>query len=148
MGLNSCIRRVGRTHTTLTAAAEQEDLTWGSVLFRVSCTRRSFVSGKEPYRARLPPLDRFRRFSSEREVGESSRVAWMFAFCAQYEYYSSSRSITECIAAVCVFFTLNRSFYPSTSITSVRADSLVLEEIQVMWSQSYATEILHSPRMQ
>ena len=44
---------------------------------------------------------------------------------------------------VCVFFTLNRSFYPSTSsTTSVRADSPILEEIQVMWSQSYATEIL------
>ena len=39
---------------------------------------------------------------------------------------------------VCVFFT----FYPSTSsTTSVRADSSILEEIQVMWSQSYATEI-------
>ena len=43
---------------------------------------------------------------------------------------------------VCVFFTLNRSFYPSaSSTTSVRADSSILEEIQVMWSQGYATEI-------
>ena len=40
---------------------------------------------------------------------------------------------------------LNRSFYMSTSsTTSVRADSsaLLIEEIQVLWSQSYATEIL------
>ena len=47
---------------------------------------------------------------------------------------------------MCVFFTLNRSFYPSTSsTTSVRADSsilLLIEEIQVLWSQSYAIEIL------
>ena len=44
---------------------------------------------------------------------------------------------------VCVFFTLNRSFYPSTySTTSGRADSSILEEIQVLWSQSYAVEIL------
>ena len=45
----------------------------------------------------------------------------------------------------CVFFTLNRSLYPSTSCTtSVRADSIILliEEMQVPWSQSYATEIL------
>ena len=43
---------------------------------------------------------------------------------------------------VCVFgfFTLNRSFYPSTSsTTSVRADSSILsiEKIRVMWSQSH-----------
>ena len=45
---------------------------------------------------------------------------------------------------VCVFFILNHSFYPSTSsTTSVHADSSILEEIQVLlWSQSYATEIL------
>ncbi len=42
-----------------------------------------------------------------------------------------------------MFFTLNRSFYPSTfSTTSVRAGSSILEEIQVLWAQSYATEIL------
>ena len=44
---------------------------------------------------------------------------------------------------VCVFFTLNRYFYPSTSsATSVRADSSILEEIHVLSSQSHATEIL------
>ena len=44
---------------------------------------------------------------------------------------------------VCVFFTLNRYFYPSTSsTTSIRTDSSILEEIHIMWSQSYATEIL------
>ena len=47
---------------------------------------------------------------------------------------------------VCVLFTLNRSFCPSTSCTtSVRAESSILEEIQVMWSQSYATEIRLCP---
>ena len=47
------------------------------------------------------------------------------------------------VPGMCVFFTLTRSFYPSTtSTTSVRADSSILEEIQVLWSQSYATEIL------
>ena len=36
---------------------------------------------------------------------------------------------------VCVFLTLNRSFYPSTSsTTSVRPDSSILEEIQALWS--------------
>ena len=52
---------------------------------------------------------------------------------------------------VCVFFTLNTSFYPSTSrTTSVRADCSILEETQVPWSQSYVTEILrcHVPGMQ
>ena len=35
--------------------------------------------------------------------------------------------------------------YASTSsTTSVRADSSILEEIQVLWSQSYATEIVHT----
>ena len=46
----------------------------------------------------------------------------------------------------CVFFTLNRSLYPSTSsTTSVRALSTILErlEIQALWSQNYATEIPH-----
>ena len=50
---------------------------------------------------------------------------------------------------VCVFFTLNRPFCPSTSgTTSVRADSSILEEIRVMLSQSYATvaEISTLPR--
>ena len=47
---------------------------------------------------------------------------------------------------VCVF-TLSRSFYPSTASTaSVRADSPILEEIQVMWSQSYATRDAMLPR--
>ena len=57
--------------------------------------------------------------------------------------------ITSKIMTLCVFsFTSNRYFYPSISsaTTSVRADSsilLLMEEIQViMWSQSYATEIL------
>ena len=46
-------------------------------------------------------------------------------------------------APVCVFLTLNSSFYPSTSCTtSVRAGCPILEETQVMWSQCYATEIL------
>ena len=40
------------------------------------------------------------------------------------------------------FFTSNRPFYPSTSsTTSVRADYSILEDIQVMWSHSYATEM-------
>ena len=44
---------------------------------------------------------------------------------------------------VCSLFTFNRSFYPSTSSTTIdRYDSSILEEIQVLWSQSYATEIL------
>ena len=45
---------------------------------------------------------------------------------------------------VCVLFTFNRSFYPSTfCTTSARAALSILEaEIQVMLSQSYATEIL------
>ena len=46
-----------------------------------------------------------------------------------------------CVCVRGVFFTLNRSFYPSTSSTTiVRADSSILEER----SQSYATEILLS----
>ena len=44
---------------------------------------------------------------------------------------------------MCVLFTLNRSFYPSTSsTTSARANASILEEMQVMWSQSYAKSIL------
>ena len=39
---------------------------------------------------------------------------------------------------------LNRSFHPSSRTAGVRADSSILEEIQVMWSQSYATEIIPS----
>ena len=40
-----------------------------------------------------------------------------------------------------MFFTSNRSSYPSTSsTTSVRADCSFLEEIQVLWSQSYVTD--------
>ena len=51
--------------------------------------------------------------------------------------------LSHCCCWVCVFFTSNRSFYPSaSSTTNVRADSSILEEIQGMWSQSYATEIL------
>ena len=51
---------------------------------------------------------------------------------------------TGCVPGdVCVFFKFNRSFYPSTSsTTSLRADSSILEDIKVLWSQSYATEIL------
>ena len=42
---------------------------------------------------------------------------------------------------VCVLH-ITRSFYPSTSsTTSIRADFSILEEIQVLWSQSYATEV-------
>ena len=53
----------------------------------------------------------------------------------------TKRALTA--SAVCVFFTLNRSFYPSTSsTTSVGADSSIVEEIQVLWPQSYAPEIL------
>ena len=54
------------------------------------------------------------------------------------------------VVALRVFFPLNRSFYPSTSSTiSVRADSsillyILLEDIQVLLSQSYATEILRA----
>ena len=47
--------------------------------------------------------------------------------------------------SVCVLHNepLYEYFYPSTSsTTSARADSSILEEIQVLWSQSYATEIL------
>ena len=80
-----------------------------------------------------------------------------YIYSSQYVFWAISRYIghyTPEIASwrrpmfglrsiVCMFFTLNRSFYPSTSSTiSVRADSSILEEIQVMWSQSYATEIL------
>ena len=39
------------------------------------------------------------------------------------------------VLKVCVFFTSNLSFYESTSsTTSVRVDSTILEEIHVMWS--------------
>ena len=45
-------------------------------------------------------------------------------------------------SSVCVFFTLNRSLYPSTSSTTrVRADSPILQEIQVLRSRTYATGI-------
>ena len=44
------------------------------------------------------------------------------------------------LVRTCVFFASNRYFYPSTSrTTSVRADSAILEEIQVRWSLNYAT---------
>ena len=51
---------------------------------------------------------------------------------------------------VCVFFTINRSFSPSTSsTTSVRADSSILEDIQViMWSQKLRHRGTTLPRMQ
>ena len=58
------------------------------------------------------------------------------------------------IQHVCVFSTVNRSSYPSTSsATSVGADSSILsfimEDIQVLWAQSYTTEIRsHVPGMQ
>ena len=52
-------------------------------------------------------------------------------------------------AAVCVFFTLNRDFYPSTySTTSVRADSSILEEIQALWSTKLRHRVTKFPRMQ
>ena len=60
------------------------------------------------------------------------------------QHHTTSQAI--CVSAntfhltprLCVrlFFALNRSFYPSiSSTTSVRADSSIQEEIQVMWSQ-------------
>ena len=68
-------------------------------------------------------------------LGRNSRW-WTFVADVNYVRWGM-------VDGVCVFFTLNRSFYPSTSsTTSVRADSSILEEIQVLWSQSYATEIL------
>ena len=53
----------------------------------------------------------------------------------------AGKNIQKC---ACVFFTIiNRSFYPSTSgTTSVRAVSSILEEVQLLWSQRHATEIL------
>ena len=52
------------------------------------------------------------------------------------------RICMSCLSYVYVLHIENRSFYPSTpSITSVSADSSILEEIQVLRSQS-ATEIL------
>ena len=72
----------------------------------------------------------------------------------QLWYYKMLGSESACVDIylyldweVCVFFILNRSFYPSTSSTiSVRDDSSILEEILVLlWSQSYATETLRCP---
>ena len=46
---------------------------------------------------------------------------------------------------MCVFFTLNRSFYPSTSSTPIILSVPILHprEVQALWSQTYDTEILH-----
>ena len=52
---------------------------------------------------------------------------------------ATSRQTTYCSTCVyvCVFFTLNRYFYPSTSSTpSVRADSSNPRETHVLWSQT------------
>ena len=47
------------------------------------------------------------------------------------------------VCYVCAFFTLPSYFHPSAfSTTSVRADSSILEDIQVMWPRYYSTEIL------
>ena len=49
---------------------------------------------------------------------------------------------------VCVVFTLNRSFYPTTSVHPVSALILHPREIQIMWSQTvrqkYADELLNA----
>ena len=58
------------------------------------------------------------------------------------EYYPPSPLKNHSLC-ICVFFPLNRSFYPSTSSTTrVRADSSIVEETQVLWSQIYTAEIL------
>ena len=47
------------------------------------------------------------------------------------------------ICPVCVFFTLHRYFYPSTSSTNNQRpcrESSILEEMHVPWPQNYATE--------
>ena len=67
----------------------------------------------------------------------------MRCICTRTRGVLSLERPREVHRAVCVLLTLNRSFYPSTSsTTSARADSSILEEIQVLWSPSYATEIL------
>ena len=67
----------------------------------------------------------------------------MVAVVAAVGVTKAAVAVAAAVILQCVFFTLNRSFYPSTSCTTgVRADSSILEEIQVMWSQSYAAEIL------
>ena len=46
------------------------------------------------------------------------------------------------VRGVCMFLPLDRALYQSiSSTTSVHADSSILEEVDVMWSQSCATEI-------
>ena len=60
-----------------------------------------------------------------------------FLVCIFHDVFSVSVSL------VCVFFTLNRPFYPSASTTPrVRADSSP-GEIQALWSENHDTEILH-----
>ena len=50
-------------------------------------------------------------------------------------------AVSSVSVQLCVFLTLNRSFYPSTTSTrSVRADSSPWA-IQALWSQNYDTEI-------
>ena len=57
----------------------------------------------------------------------------------------ASRSSVSSLLYVCVFFTLNRYFCPSTSTTTtVRDESSILERCEFCgrWSQNYATETL------
>jgi len=59
--------------------------------------------------------------------------------------WSSPRPQKRHNNSMCVFFTLNRSFYPSTSSTPIILSVPILHprEVQALWSQTYDTEILH-----
>ena len=55
-------------------------------------------------------------------------------------------SVTSISHVMCVFFTVNRYFYPSTPSTpGVRADSSILSQgdTRSVVTKNYATEILH-----
>ena len=65
----------------------------------------------------------------------SNALRWFISVvvCDQSLYLSRVRTLGVCL---CVFFTLNRSFYPSTSSAPpISADSSNPRETHVLWSQ-------------